>query len=395
MHRGMTAGAPTRSLPEQERVRNIADINFSRLLILHLGMALQAQVGIILDEELAIDGAVGIVAHRAAFPHRLMLEHKWPRLLPVALRAILVEPRHGQPARWFQNVAAVRIVAFHAIHFPFHHRMALGQMKLGLGLQVALETSCRVLSRIDDEPAATASCLHMLAAGSMATLATSLAAQRFSRSVNPRMRTHRKHADDIRVAFSAGFIADVFSSGDFGRGERGAGDRRARHENQGQSATQRPDSGRLAQNPHTRPPEIGFGWENEGRAANSGGTKRLEKVLIGWSSRNADTTCEWNPKAAEDSRTPKRSRDLWERTTSARFWSAGVLCRFSRVEANPASLVLTTCALHNHRRCLACKQQSPYSIQLPPRDELKSGNAAVLPKKIGRFDTILLAEAGR
>jgi zinc/manganese transport system substrate-binding protein len=35
-------------------------------------------------------------------------------------------------------------------------------------------------------------------------------------------------------------------------------------------------------------------------------------------------------KAAEDSRTPRRSREALGRNTSARFWSAAVLCRFGR-----------------------------------------------------------------
>src|SRR6266496_4059907 len=36
-------------------------------------------------------------------------------------------------------------------------------------------------------------------------------------------------------------------------------------------------------------------------------------------------------KAAEDSRTPKRCRDRLRATSSARFWSAAVLCRFGGV----------------------------------------------------------------
>src|SRR5262245_27713142 len=43
---------------------------------------------------------------------------------------------------------------------------------------------------------------------------------------------------------------------------------------------------------------------------------------------------EWvrkQPKAAEDSRTPKRCRDRTHAAPSARFWSAAVLCRLTSV----------------------------------------------------------------
>jgi hypothetical protein len=36
-------------------------------------------------------------------------------------------------------------------------------------------------------------------------------------------------------------------------------------------------------------------------------------------------------KAAEDSRTPRRWREIARATCSARFWSAAVLCRFFRM----------------------------------------------------------------
>ena len=44
--------------------------------------------------------------------------------------------------------------------------------------------------------------------------------------------------------------------------------------------------------------------------------------------RNKCPANERDVKAAEDSRTPRRLRDGLYATTSARFWSAAVLCRF-------------------------------------------------------------------
>src|SRR6266404_3409791 len=128
MHRRMAAGAPTSALPQVGRVRSVADVDFSwrHARSLHLRVALEAEVGIAFDEHLAIDRAVRIVANGAAFAQGLMLEDKRPSLLAMALRAILIEPRHGQPARGLGDVGAMRIVALHAIHVAFEDGMMLG-----------------------------------------------------------------------------------------------------------------------------------------------------------------------------------------------------------------------------------------------------------------------------
>ena len=55
MHRRMAAGAPARSLAEERAVRDVPDIDFPLRHVLSLGVAFQAQVRVILDEEFAID----------------------------------------------------------------------------------------------------------------------------------------------------------------------------------------------------------------------------------------------------------------------------------------------------------------------------------------------------
>ena len=53
----------------------------------YLSVAPEAQVHIALGQQLGVDAAVRIVASRAAFPQRLMLEDKGPGLLAMALGA--------------------------------------------------------------------------------------------------------------------------------------------------------------------------------------------------------------------------------------------------------------------------------------------------------------------
>ena len=76
-----------------------------------------------------------------------MLEDKWPGLVAMALRATFVLPRHGQPARRFHDVAAVRIMALHAVHVPFDNRMMLRQIKFGVDVEMTLKTGRRILAR--------------------------------------------------------------------------------------------------------------------------------------------------------------------------------------------------------------------------------------------------------
>jgi hypothetical protein len=78
-----------------------------------------------------------------------MLEDEWPGLFAMTLRAGLVRPTKQQTASRFKNVAAVRIVALHAIHPSFRYRMVLRQTELGMSLQMAGETGSGIAARIE------------------------------------------------------------------------------------------------------------------------------------------------------------------------------------------------------------------------------------------------------
>src|SRR5262245_14175953 len=102
MHRRVTTGAPAGALSEEHGVVLVADKNLASEP-LDLSVAFQAEVRIALNEELAIDGTMRGVADRAALAQGLVLEDKGARLLAVALRAGLVETRHGQAPGGFEN----------------------------------------------------------------------------------------------------------------------------------------------------------------------------------------------------------------------------------------------------------------------------------------------------
>src|SRR5439155_501087 len=81
------------------------------------------------SEQLGVDRAVRRVANRTALAERFVFEHERPGLLAMALRAGLVQPRHGQSAVRFHDVAAVRVVTLDAVHPVFNHRMMLRQVE--------------------------------------------------------------------------------------------------------------------------------------------------------------------------------------------------------------------------------------------------------------------------
>ena len=202
-------------------------------LVLDLGVAFEAEVRVALDQQLAVNRTVRVVANRAPFTQRLVLKDEGTGLLAVALRAILVQPRHRQAARRLENVTPMRVVALHAIHAPLDDRMPLRQMKFRLGLQMALETGGRVLAWIDDKLTASAARFDVFAARTMTGLAAGLAGHFRVRNMDARMWAGREHARDIGMAVKASAVADVSSTRDFGRShdgplKAGAGDEKER-----------------------------------------------------------------------------------------------------------------------------------------------------------------------
>jgi len=183
---------------------------------LDLRVTTQAEIGVALDEHLLINRAVWVMANRAALAQGFVLEHIRTRLLAVALRATLVLPGHGQPAVRFENITAMRIVAWHATHVSFDDRVMLRQIEFGLNIQMALETRRGIIGRVDDEFCVAAG-FNVFAAGTMAGFTAGLANHGRVLKMNPRMRTGGKFPDDLRVTIQAGLVSDTMRAGNFQR----------------------------------------------------------------------------------------------------------------------------------------------------------------------------------
>ena len=203
-------------------MRGGADVDFTALAVLGLGVAFEAEIGIALDEQLAIHRPVRVVANGATFAQSFVFENKWARLFAVTGGAILVQPRHGQSAGRLEDVSAMRVMTLDAIHAAFNDWVMLRQIEFSMGLQMTLETGRRIFSRVDDEFAASAAGLEVFAAGAVAGFAPGLSGEPRLSNVHSGVRTGGKHPGDVGVAIKAGFIADVSCARDFRRGDDGA-----------------------------------------------------------------------------------------------------------------------------------------------------------------------------
>lgn len=161
------------------------------------------------------------MTHRAALAKRFMLEDERACLFAMTLSTGLVLSRHEQTGRRFKNVHAMRIVALHAVHPAFEHRVMLGQAEFCVGLQMALKAGRRVFSRIDNKFPATTASGNMFAARSMAGFASGITVQLRAIEVHARMRARGKSPGNICMAIVTGVIPNVNSAGHFGqRGNR-------------------------------------------------------------------------------------------------------------------------------------------------------------------------------
>ena len=188
---------------------HVPDINLAATgaLPCRLGMAAQTHVRVALSQQLRVDRPVRVVADRAAFAQRPMLENHWLGLFAMALSTTFVEPRHGQTIRGLEDVAPMRIMALRAIHFLLQHRMMLRQMEFGLGRAMAFEAGRRIFAGIEDQFAPASATRDMQASCSVARLAAGLSDIPGRFEVNARVGADRKNARNIRVALGARLIA--------------------------------------------------------------------------------------------------------------------------------------------------------------------------------------------
>lgn len=179
-----------------------------------LRMALQAKIGIALHQHLRVDRTVNGMAGRATLPKRRMFEHMRPRLLTVALRAVLIVTIDKLPLRKL-DVFAMGVVAVLATHPAFLDGMVIRHVELSLLVYVALEAHLRVLHRVDNELAAPATSLNVEAACPMATLTSH--SLPFALGVGngyARVKSRLKVFKCFLVTRPACFHADVFRTGD-------------------------------------------------------------------------------------------------------------------------------------------------------------------------------------
>ena len=221
MNRRVAAGSPARSDLQLFRMIRVADVN-GLAGCLDLCVAAHAKIRITVDEHFLVDRTVRSMTGDAAFAHRLVFKNKRARLVAMALGAAFIMPRHGQPARRFENIAAMGIVALPAIHVAFDDRVMLGQIKFRVDVEMTLKTGRRILARVDDEPDAAAG-LDVFAARPVTGFAAGLADHRRIVRMNPRVRAGGKLSDDVLVAIGAGLIADIVRAGNFQRSHHGVG----------------------------------------------------------------------------------------------------------------------------------------------------------------------------
>jgi hypothetical protein len=191
---------------------NIADKNAPiRSRGLCLRMAFEAKVRIALHKHFGVYGAVRIVADRATFSHRGVLEYEWPRLLAMTLGASLVFTRHRQPTCRFHDVHPVWIVALHAAHLALDDRVMLREVKFCPGFLVALEATFGVLAGINDEFLQTAASGHgdVFAARTVAGFAPILSGHFGIGDPQSRVRAAGEGAGNVRMTINTRLVTNV------------------------------------------------------------------------------------------------------------------------------------------------------------------------------------------
>jgi hypothetical protein len=148
-------------------------------------------------------------------------------LFAMAVAAGFVDARHRKPARRFNDVEAMRVVALNAIHLTFQHRMMLWQMELGIRRNVTLKAGFRLFARVEDEFSATTAGSDVFAPGAMTRFATLLARHFCVGQMQPRMRARRKCARDWLMTIRACFVTNVTGAFNLRRGHHGSLKRRA------------------------------------------------------------------------------------------------------------------------------------------------------------------------
>ncbi len=154
---------------------------------------------------------------RAAFAQSFMLEHDTLRLRTMATRALFIQTRHCESARGLHHVAAVRVVALHAVHLPFTHRMMLRKIELSMNFEMTRETRLRIASRIHNEFFTLATDCDVFTSGTVTRFASRTAGHLRSVNVQPRVWSGGEDACVLGMAVGARGIPDKRGTGNIRR----------------------------------------------------------------------------------------------------------------------------------------------------------------------------------
>lgn len=174
VNRCVTAGGPASAAFHKIPMGDFANhqITGRDVRSLDLDVAFQAKIIVAFDEELAIHGAVRVVAGGATVAQSFVLEDVGLTLFAVTLGAGLVEARHREAAGGLHDVVTMRVVALHAIHHAFNDRMMLGEVKFGVDVEMALKTGGRIFAWIHDETTSSAADADVFAGRAVTGFAT-------------------------------------------------------------------------------------------------------------------------------------------------------------------------------------------------------------------------------
>src|SRR6185436_14415691 len=230
MHGGMAPCGPAGALLHELIVGNLADDERARAGAGRLGVALEAEIEVALDEQFRVNGTVRGVATRAAFPERAVFVNLGLGLLAMAFGARFVHPRHAEAqAGRFENVTAVRVMTLDAVHPAFGHGMVLGEIELGVRLEVAIVAGLGILAGIDDELAPATARGDVFAAGPVTGFTAGVTALR-AFPMDPSVGAGGEGAAVVGVTFGARSVAREGCAFDGGRRDHRALERRTRHE---------------------------------------------------------------------------------------------------------------------------------------------------------------------
>ena len=179
-------------------------------------MALQAEVGVALEEHFLINRAVWVMTRDAAFSHGVMFENKRAFLSRMTFGAGIAFTLEAAGAA-LNRVALMRVMTIGAAHLACHHGMAVRKTEFAALIEMALETGLRRFAWVDDRAFA-AACSDVFAARTVTAFAA-LALGVFALNHELGVRGTVKILNGFFVALRTFLFAN----------ERGSSDVRRRH----------------------------------------------------------------------------------------------------------------------------------------------------------------------